>query len=435
MASCWRQAIRIVEDSFADPENSEIEVVERKGIGHPDSLAELVADAFIRCYAKFALSTFGVVPNVSVDKTTLIGALATLRPGSHVIERGARALLVGKITRRVGSVEIPVEDLFQECVQDVLVQAGLGPLFEHMSFEVINNDRFTDDHAREMYRPSSIEDIRPVDAALWEVADTACVSLEGPLTSVERLVIELEQELTGVAFREANPQFGTDVKVLAARHGRTVDVTLCAPVKAIEISDRKQYRAALERADFAARMIGARYADSFSVSIRVNTKDITGGAYLTAFGSSLDKGDQGSTGRGNGPLGVNSIERRKSAEAVAGKNPFHHPAKIYTNLASAAIAEITAHDRVPVRVAVTCRNGDPVISPANVFVQLGGLGLSNPQRQNVYDIVATRGESLLADLRNVSERLALADPVREFRAAGGEQPALAAAGGLLTANR
>lgn len=433
MASRWRQAIRFVEEGFADPEKSEIEVVERKGIGHPDTLAELIADAFIQHYARFAVSNFGIIPNVSVDKTTLIGALATLRPGVHVINRRARALLVGKITRRVGSVEIPVEDLFQKCVRHVLDHAGLGPLFEHMSFEVINNDRFTDDHAREMYRPASIEDIRSADPALWESADTACVSVEGPLTSVERLVIELEQELTGVVFRASNPQFGTDVKVLAARHGRLVDVTLCVPVKASEVASRAQYLAALESAEFAAQTIGERYSDDFALAFRINTKDITGGAYLTAFGSSLDKGDQGATGRGNGPLGVNSVERRKSAEVVAGKNPFHHPAKIYTHLARTAIAEITEHDRVPVRVAVTCRNGDPLFWPSNVFVQLGGVGLENPHRQNVYDVIVDRGESMLADLGNVSERLALTDPVQEFCSVGGRQPVLTPAGSFLTA--
>lgn len=429
MASRWGQAIRIVEEGFADPEISEIEVVERKGIGHPDTLAELIADAFIECYAKFTMSALGVIPNVSVDKTTLIGALATLRPGDHVIERRARALLVGKITRRVESVEIPVEELFRKCVRDVLDRADLGPLFEHMSLEVINNDRFTDDHAREMYRPSSKEDIRSIDHATWESADTACVSVEGPPTSLERLVIALEQELTGTAFRAANPQFGTDVKVLAARHGHKVDVTLCVPVKATEISSRRQYLDALRSVELFARTIGEKYSDRFALTLHVNTKDITGGAYLTAFGSSLDKGDQGATGRGNGPLGVNSTERRKSAEAVAGKNPFHHPAKVYTHLARTAIAEIahiTENDRVPVRIAVTSRNGEPLISPSHVFVQLGGAGLEKRHRQTVYDVVLNRGEKMLADLNNVSKLLALSDPVHEFRTIGCGQPALTA---------
>jgi S-adenosylmethionine synthetase len=395
-------------------------------------LAELLADEFIRFYAEYTMEHLGVVPNVSVDKTTLIGALASLRFGSYAIERSARALLVGKITARVGSVEIPVEDLFRESASSVLTQAGLAELLEHVSLEVINNDRFTDDHAREMYRPPSVEDIRSVDPAYWESADTACVSIEGPLTSVERLVIELERELTGQSFRASNPEFGTDVKVLAARHGRLVDVTLCVPVKAAEISSRSDYLDALERADAAARRVGDRYSDQFTLSFRVNTKDITGGAYLTAFGSSLDKGDQGSNGRGNGPLGVNSIERRKSAEAVAGKNPFHHPAKIYTHLARAAIADITERDRVPVRIAVTCRNGEPLTCPSSVFVQLGGVALEDSHQHHIYDVVANCGEAMLADLGNVSNRLALMDPVKEFRSAADRRLTLAA--GSITAD-
>lgn len=416
--SGFGRSVRLVDEGFADPARYPLEIVERKGLGHPDTLADLVADEFIRRYAKNSIADLGVIPNVSVDKLTLVGSLARLRLGSYVIERNARALLVGKITRRVGRVELPIEELFRDSLTSVLGQAGLSGLLDHLSLEVINNDRLTDDHARQMYQPPSIDDVRPAEPGRWESADTACISFEGPATPLERLVVELEQELTSDTYRAANPELGTDVKILAFRRDRVVDVTMCVPMKATAVSTMREYRDAVERANLAVLMVGDRYAEHFKTEFFVNTKDIVGSVYLTAFGSSLDKGDQGAVGRGNGALGVNAIERRKSAEAVAGKNPFHHPAKIYTEICRAVVAEVQRFAPVPMRVAVTCRNGEPLVNPSHVAVQLDqGSAPGAEHRALVRDVVSRCGEDLLDRLPEVSTGIALRDPVGEFRAA------------------
>lgn len=425
MASDWIRSIREIDRGFADPAGVGIEVVERKGLGHPDTLAELLADEFIRRYARHSMGVLGTVPNVCVDKTTLVGALATLRPGSCEVERDGRALLVGKITRRVGRIELPVEELFRASVVSVLGQADLAGLVEHLSLEVINNNRLTDDHAREMYRPPSADLIRPTDSGRWEAADTACLSVEGPLTPLERLAIELERELTG-PFRLANPEFGTDVKVLAARRDRDADVTLCVPVKACAVPNRSSYVDAVDKARAVAVDIADRYVEHFDVTCHLNTKDVTGTAYLTAFGSALDKGDQGAVGRGNGPYGVSSSERRGVVEVVAGKNPFHHPAKVYTEICRTALAKIAEESPVPVRIAVTCRNGAPLASPANVFVQLDVEPGARPAlRDPVMKAVADCGDRLLDRLPELSAQLALRDPVAYFRGVGERQLSVA----------
>jgi S-adenosylmethionine synthetase len=300
----------------------------------------------------------------------------------------------------------------------VLEQADLAGLVEHLTPEVINNDRLTDDHGREMYRPPSADLIRPADPGRWESADTTCLGVEGPLTPLERLVIEVERMLTG-PFREQNPDFGTDVKVLAVRRNREADVTLCVPVKAREVPTKAAYFAAKDKVRSVVGDIADSYAEHFDVDCHVNTKDDTGTAYLTAFGSSLDKGDQGAVGRGNGPLGVSSSERRGIAEAVAGKNPFHHPAKVYTEICRTALAEIAKDSKVPVRIAVTSRNGEPLVSPAVVVVQLDVAPATRPAfRTLVLDTVADCGDRLLAQLPEMSTDLALRDPVVQFRADG-----------------
>ena len=39
-------------------ENNPLEVVERKGIGHPDTLADLVAEMFSKKYIEYCLNEF-----------------------------------------------------------------------------------------------------------------------------------------------------------------------------------------------------------------------------------------------------------------------------------------------------------------------------------------------------------------------------------------
>ena len=43
----------IINSDYNDPDNCNIEVVERKGLGHPDSLADMLAKECSRAYSKF----------------------------------------------------------------------------------------------------------------------------------------------------------------------------------------------------------------------------------------------------------------------------------------------------------------------------------------------------------------------------------------------
>ena len=51
----------------------DVEIVERKGIGHPDSLADGIAETISSEYSKYCLKHFGRVANHWVDKCMLIG--------------------------------------------------------------------------------------------------------------------------------------------------------------------------------------------------------------------------------------------------------------------------------------------------------------------------------------------------------------------------
>ena len=59
---------------YNDLENSVFEIVERKGLGHPDSLADGLANAISVSYSKHCLKNFGYVLHHNVDKLYIGGA-------------------------------------------------------------------------------------------------------------------------------------------------------------------------------------------------------------------------------------------------------------------------------------------------------------------------------------------------------------------------
>ena len=65
---------------FLDPATFPIEMVERKGVGHPDSLADALANEISVVFSRHCLERFGLVLHHNLDKL-YIGAVSS-RPTS-----------------------------------------------------------------------------------------------------------------------------------------------------------------------------------------------------------------------------------------------------------------------------------------------------------------------------------------------------------------
>ena len=53
--------------------DSSVEVVERKGLGHPDTICDLLSEELSRALARYYLDNFGSVLHHNVDKSLLVG--------------------------------------------------------------------------------------------------------------------------------------------------------------------------------------------------------------------------------------------------------------------------------------------------------------------------------------------------------------------------
>ncbi|MFD6096838.1 methionine adenosyltransferase [Nocardiopsis flavescens] len=389
------------------------DVVERKGIGHPDSLADIVAEEFSRRYSLYGIDHFGAVPNHWVDKVALIGAEAEVAFGGHTIRKPVSAHLFGKVTRAVGSATLPIDDLFQSVVEDVLTQVtGEEQIADFVRCRVENTAGVSADHPASFYHPGEARHCLPLpDGQLAN--DTAFCSAYAPADPVDLLAIDIENHVNSPLFRSDLDGLGSDVKVMIVRAAEVLEATVCLPVRPEAVLSRQAYRAMITEAQdrlnafIEAHPVVREYP--WSPRLSINTKDHGHGAYLTPFGTSLGKGDCGLVGRGNRANGVIS-SRGGGVEALAGKNPVHHTGKLYTLAAERLASRI--HDKLdlPNEVVLVSRNGDRLDEPSFV-------GVRTAQRTGSSDRTAI--EELAAEtldrLPTLSERLLVLSPIERFR--------------------
>ncbi|MGI5187715.1 methionine adenosyltransferase [Promicromonospora sp. CA-289599] len=405
-------------NTCTDPDRLPFDVAERKGIGHPDSLADMVADTFSREYSIWCLNEFGLVPNHWVDKVNLVGAAARVEFGKYEILKPADAYLFGKITDRVGATEIPIGRIFSDVVGSVLPAAlGDSAILDHVRTHVNNTRGIGIDHDPQFYVPEAVNELAGVLAAESVANDTViCVGTSHRGISAD-LATRLEGHITGSEFRRAFPAVGTDVKVMIVRIGASLDITAAVPFHPELVDTWPAYSERLGEVRAAIsdhlRMLQGqderlRRIDNMSLSL--NTKDVPGRGYLAPFGTSLGKGDCGAVGRGNRYNGAIEPLRPSSCEAAAGKNPVHHVGKIYTAVTFEIAKRIFVDTGVYAEVTIAARNGGRLDDPAHVLVSTERkLGQADIDR--VKSIV---GEAV-GDATHFQDTFLAADPVERFR--------------------
>ncbi|MFD6949471.1 hypothetical protein A6A08_05045 [Nocardiopsis sp. TSRI0078] len=389
-------------------------VVERKGIGHPDSLADLIAEEFSRRYSLHGLDRFGAVPNHWVDKVALVGAEAEVDFGGYTIRKPISAYLFGKVTRAVGTEAFPIEDLFRAAVENVLAGAtGSDQIIRSVRSFVENTAGIGADHPTSFYRPSVVDECRIATGGAL-ANDTAFCSAYSPADPLDTLAIDVENHVNSPSFRDAFRGLGSDVKVMLTRAADVLQATVCLPVYPETVGSHREYTAlvseAYDRLDAFVNEHPVVRQHPWLTRLSVNTKDQGSSAYLAPFGTSLGKGDCGLVGRGNKANGVISASGGAGVEALAGKNPVHHTGKLYT-LAAARLADrIHAKLGVPNEVVLVSRNGDRLDDPSFVGVRLARRG----NRLN-HGAVEELTAATLAELPLLSERLLTLSPMDRFR--------------------
>ncbi len=340
-----------------------IEIVERKGIGHPDSLADGMAEAMSRELSKEYIRRFGAVLHHNTDETQIVAGRSNPQFGGGEVIEPIYVLLVGRATKYFNGEYIPADKIALKAAKDYIKQ--------HMQnldadLDVVFNVRLGEGS-------TDLQDVfrrRKGQVALAN--DTSFGIGFAPLSETENLVYNVERRIYE-EFRRMNPAVGEDVKVMGLREKDKITLTIAAAFVDRYVDSIKDYDAIKEELEGFVREISSEYTER-EVEVFVNTADDyeTGCVYLTVTGTSAENGDDGSVGRGNRCNGLITPGRPMSMEASSGKNPINHVGKIYNILANMIARKISedVEGVQEVYVRILSQIGKPINEPKALSIQL-----------------------------------------------------------------
>ncbi len=188
-------------------QNQRIEVVERKGLGHPDTMCDSIMNEVSVSLSKEYLKKAGTILHHNIDKSLLVAGEVETRFKGGVMKKPMKLIFGDRATYKVDGDEIPVEEIAVQTAKDWLKK----------------NLRFVDPSKHVVYqveiRPgsSALTDIFRRGGKVLEANDTSAAVGWAPLTKTEMAVFKTENYVNSKEFKKRFPESGEDVKVMGLR--------------------------------------------------------------------------------------------------------------------------------------------------------------------------------------------------------------------------
>lgn len=357
------------------------EIVERKGIGHPDTICDLVMNQISVDLSKLYLKETGVIQHHNMDKALLVAGQSESNFGGGKIIKPMKMVLGDRATFDIGERKLPIGDF--------AIQTAKKWFEKNLRFV---NDEYVEYQVEIGVTSKELQSIFE-NTKSFAANDTSVLVGYAPFTETESIVLNTEQHINSKQFKDNFPESGEDVKVMGFRDSNHVDLTIATAFVDRFISSENQY---FQRKEEMLQEINEFLKKNYSMKITTNMNCLDSknkglsGLYLTVLGTSADSADSGQVGRGNMASRVISPSRPAGSEATAGKNPVSHIGKIYNALSFKIANEIHTKVSGLDEVCVWMYNviGRPVNDPKAVIVQPTITGqLQDAERNQINEIV------------------------------------------------
>ncbi|MCG2736628.1 MAG: methionine adenosyltransferase [Candidatus Methanoperedenaceae archaeon] len=360
-----------------------VEVVERKGLGHPDHICDSIMNQVSVELCSAYLERFGAIMHHNIDKGMLVAGEVKTKFGGGVILKPMRIIFGDRAT-------FEVEGEFID-VNNIAIDTAKKWIGENLRF--VNTDSI--EYQVEISHGSAeLTDIFKRQDTVLGANDTSAAVGYAPMTPTESLVLETERYLNSPDFKKGFPESGEDVKVMGLRVGNKLNLTVADPLVDRFIGSETEYFR--KKDELLEEIITfAQGRSELETSALLNTLDREGrgmgGIYLTVTGTSAEDADSGQVGRGNRVNGIIPLNRPVSSEAAAGKNPVSHVGKIYNVLSHRIANEIYVNvpDIREVYVWLLSQIGEPIDQPkiaaAQVIMERGEVGYVRGEVNEVID--------------------------------------------------
>lgn len=345
-------------------EEQEIEIVERKGIGHPDSISDGLAQAVSNALCKeYQAKLDGRIAHHNTDEVQITAGSAKIGFGGGEITKKIDILLTGRATKEYHGIKIDAEGVAIKAAKEFLNETLIN----------FDADENANVEAKLGEGSGDLVDVFDRKEQMPKSNDTSFGVGFAPFSLTETLVLKTEELLNSKEFKKQYPAVGEDIKVMGLREkGKNkLTLTIAAALIAKYINSLEDYeKVKTQIKDEVSKLVNEVKTSDIDVEICVNTGDAEKAekeedCYLTITGTSAEMGDDGSVGRGNRCNGLITPNRPMSMEATSGKNPVNHVGKLY-NLLSNKMAN-AIYDQIEevqqVHIVILTQIGQPIDEP------------------------------------------------------------------------
>lgn len=362
--------------------HTDFEVVEKKCIGHPDTLADGLAEYLSNKYSKYTLERFGVILHHNFDKVGLLGGASYVKYGEGYLTSPIRVLLNGRASICFADEVIPVEDLLVSWSKEFLkMRLPLIDIDKDLVFHNNLSSQSSPGKTDEKYKmegtrkywfqPRGLHDLQELNNLFSN--DTSLGVGYAPYSILETFTQTIANRFTSEEFCAMNPWIGSDIKIMGYRCDDIIRLTLCIPQISRYVLSENMYKQNLDTARKEINSIAKElHIDNYTICLNTRDDFDKSELYLTAIGSSLESGDEGLVGRGNRINGLITPMRPMSMEGAAGKNPVYHIGKIYHVLAHLISEEIYKEYNLENEVYIISQSGRDLMDPWVIHINTNG---------------------------------------------------------------
>lgn len=376
--------------------HKDFEVVERKGIGHPDTLADALGERLSVAYSRYCLDHFGVILHHNFDKVGMMGGMSKVGFGVGKILSPIRVLINGRASSAFGDEAIDLRNLLEQEIHDFFAErfphiSDVSGIYKVM-WEVSSGSSpgavsSEDSYRQHWFQPRGKHDLSELVHLNCNDTSMGCAFYGN--TEVERFVLTVEGRLNSAAFKVDKPWVGNDIKLMCCRFGKEVSLTLCVPQIGIFVQDFNEYLMHTEIIKEEIAAVAKEIIPEYSLVINLNMRDRFNVSekdlYLTYTGSSIEMGDEGFVGRGNRFGGLITPNRFYSMEGIAGKNPVYHTGKMYSVFAYELSRQLYEQYGVRSESILVGMTGHALMDPHRIVVNMEGGEVSVAQVRQIID--------------------------------------------------
>ncbi len=381
---------------------SPVEIVERKGIGHPDTICDALAENLSRTLCRWYIEHTGTVLHHNVDKALLRGGTARAEFGVGEVIEPIDIYLAGRATGRAGDMDVPIEELAVEASRDWLNQ--------HL--HALDAQKHVRIHCLIRQGSADLTDLfeRAGKQKVPKANDTSFGVGYAPVSPLEGAVLDAGRALDGSAGMQMSPARGEDTKIMAIRDNDGIELTVACAMIAAHVNSPEDYQTECSGViDDVVDIVTQHGISHPKIAVNAADDPKKQSYYLTVTGTSAESGDDGQIGRGNRASGLITPYRAMSLEAVCGKNPVNHVGKLY-NVAARELARRLVNECDLVASAQCClvsQIGSPITEPSMIDIAIGTSDNSPPdtQLEPVMDIAS----SVLSALPSTLDRFISGD--------------------------